>query len=406
MPAKDADVRWDPEKEVWFARPYLGTNKVTGRPMRPYRSFPGACSREDAQRECDAWVAGMAPEIGMGIGRSMPEVASAYVAHLEASGYSPGTVKAYRSLVRRYVSPVLGAVGVDEARPYVVEGAYAAIMARGGRGGKPISPRTVVQLHWLLSGMFKWAVKVGLSDANPMPSVSRPRWIAQESTAFDAGEMARISEALAKALAEPAHGPEAVFRRNVAMAAWIALRTGARCGEALAITRARSTMRQGGRSVRIDSTVVELPRMGAVIRPSTKGKRGRTVAVTDQDMAMMRAHAAWQDGAYIDRPSSSLPLCCLKGGQPIRPSSASRAFSRLRDSLGLPAGTSFHTLRHTHATWLLYKGIDIRTVSERLGHAKVATTLELYAHVLPGRDAAAAEAIGEVLGGGADERQG
>ena len=111
----------------------------------------------------------------------------------------------------------------------------------------------------------------------------------------------------------------------------------------------------------------------------------------------MAAHAAWQEGSYLPNPSWSFPLCCLAGGSPIRPSSASRAFTQMRKEIGLPAGTTFHTLRHTHATWLLYNGGDIRTVSERLGHAKVSTTLELYAHVLPGRDDAAAEAFGDVL---------
>ncbi len=404
MPASDADVRWDPERGVWYARPYLGTNKVTGRPMRPRRSFPEAGSREEAQAACDAWLSSKAPELGLGIGSSMPEVALSYVAHLEASGCAPGTAKAYRSLVRRYVAPVLGAVDVGEARPWTIEGAYAVVMARGGRGGSPVSPRTVSQLHWLLSGMYKWAVRIGLTEANPMPSVSRPRWIGEESQAFDEDAMARISRSLEEAMRDPSASREAVFRRNLAMAAWTALRTGARCGEALAITRAKSVSRRGGRTIRIDSTVVELPGLGAVIRPATKGKRGRNVSVTAQDMEVMRAHAAWQDGSYIARPAPSLPLCCLEGGAPMRPSSASRAFTRTLSSLGLPPGTSFHTLRHTHATWLLYNGVDIRTVSERLGHAKVTTTLELYAHVLPGRDDLAAEAFGEVMERIDDER--
>lgn len=404
MPSRDTDVRWDAGRGVWYARPYLGTNKVTGRAMRPRRSFPDAGSREEAQAECDAWLSSKAPEIGLGVGLSMTEVALSYIAHLEASGHSPGTVKAYRSLVRRYVAPVLGSVDVDEARPWTIEGAYAVVMARGGRKGGPVSPRTVSQLHWMLSGMYKWAVKVGLTEANPMPSVSRPRWIGQESQAFDEEGMARISRALEDAMRDGSAGREQVFRRNVAMAAWIALRTGARCGEVLALTRAGSVCRRGGRSIRIDATVVEQPGRGPEIRRATKGRRGRTVAVTEADMAMMRAHAAWQDATYVARPGPHLPLCCAEDGRPIRPSSASRAFSRLRDELRLPKSTSFHTLRHTHATWLLYNGVDIRTVSERLGHAKVTTTLELYAHVLPGRDDAAAEAFGEVLGGLDDGR--
>ena len=69
----------------------------------------------------------------------------------------------------------------------------------------------------------------------------------------------------------------------------------------------------------------------------------------------------------------------------------------------MPAGTSFHTLRHTHATMLIANGADMRTVQERLGHANVATTLGLYAHVVPGRDQAAAAAFDEMakrIGGG------
>ena len=56
----------------------------------------------------------------------------------------------------------------------------------------------------------------------------------------------------------------------------------------------------------------------------------------------------------------------------------------------MPEGFTFHDWRHTHATWLLTHGVDLKTVSERLGHADEATTLRIYAHVLPGRDAYAA----------------
>ena len=59
--------------------------------------------------------------------------------------------------------------------------------------------------------------------------------------------------------------------------------------------------------------------------------------------------------------------------------------------LGLPKGASLDTVRHSHASLLLEKGVDIATVSERLGHSSVATTAAIYAHAIRGKDRAAAQ---------------
>ena len=59
--------------------------------------------------------------------------------------------------------------------------------------------------------------------------------------------------------------------------------------------------------------------------------------------------------------------------------------------LGLPKGASLHTVRHSHASLLLERGVDLATVSERLGHSSIATTAKIYAHALRGKDFAAAQ---------------
>ena len=56
-----------------------------------------------------------------------------------------------------------------------------------------------------------------------------------------------------------------------------------------------------------------------------------------------------------------------------------------------------HDLRHTHATLLLQAGVPPKVVSERLGHATVAFTMQVYAHVIPGMQADAARAFGEFV---------
>ena len=60
---------------------------------------------------------------------------------------------------------------------------------------------------------------------------------------------------------------------------------------------------------------------------------------------------------------------------------------------------TFHGLRHTSATLLLLAGVSAKVVSERLGHSKIAITLDTYSHVLPSMGQAAAAQLGALLHG-------
>jgi integrase len=64
--------------------------------------------------------------------------------------------------------------------------------------------------------------------------------------------------------------------------------------------------------------------------------------------------------------------------------------------MGLPK-VRFHDLRHGHATLMLLQGVHPKVVSERLGHASVAITLDLYSHVLPSMQSSAAQAFDELF---------
>ena len=81
----------------------------------------------------------------------------------------------------------------------------------------------------------------------------------------------------------------------------------------------------------------------------------------------------------------------------MHPHSISQAFERISRNAGLPA-IRFHDLRHTHATLLIKEGVPVKVVSERLGHATTAFTIETYQHVLPGMQADAASLFGQLIG--------
>lgn len=91
----------------------------------------------------------------------------------------------------------------------------------------------------------------------------------------------------------------------------------------------------------------------------------------------------------------------LAHGRQSRRQAVNRALALACQRAGL-AVRSFHDLRHTHGTLLIAAGIDVKTVSERLGHASVAITLGLYVHPDEQAHQAAASAIGAALTGSGD----
>jgi integrase len=104
----------------------------------------------------------------------------------------------------------------------------------------------------------------------------------------------------------------------------------------------------------------------------------------------MRLAGLWQDhGLVFPNELGSL----------LNPSNPrNRSFKRIKARSGVREDLRFHDLRHTCATLLLSEGINVKVVSEMLGHASITITLNTYAHVLPDMQDSAAEAMEAALG--------
>jgi len=83
-------------------------------------------------------------------------------------------------------------------------------------------------------------------------------------------------------------------------------------------------------------------------------------------------------------------------GLPIHPTTVSKWFNKFVNKYNLPDIT-VHSLRHTNATLMIANGVDLRTVSKRLGHAQVSTTTDIYSHAIKSADERAAETLGDIL---------
>ena len=91
------------------------------------------------------------------------------------------------------------------------------------------------------------------------------------------------------------------------------------------------------------------------------------------------------------------------GGKPWLPNWLTKRFIAARLVAGLPQ-FRLHDLRHFKAAEMLAAGVSIATVSQRLSHARASTTLNVYAHAVPGGDRQAAEALALILAASARQR--
>jgi integrase len=97
---------------------------------------------------------------------------------------------------------------------------------------------------------------------------------------------------------------------------------------------------------------------------------------------------------YIDRDL----VFAAPDGAPLNPDAVGQRFTRAVKRSGFPR-IRFHDLRHSHASHMLAAGVNVKIVSERLGHAKVGFTLDVYGHVMPGQQADAANAVAKLVDG-------
>ncbi|NPV45147.1 MAG: site-specific integrase [Firmicutes bacterium] len=87
---------------------------------------------------------------------------------------------------------------------------------------------------------------------------------------------------------------------------------------------------------------------------------------------------------------------CQDKGLPLHPDTISSWFPAFLKRAGLPR-LNFHCLRHTHASLLLKAGVDIKIISERLGHSSVRITYDIYSHLMPGMQRTAVEKLEQLL---------
>ena len=148
---------------------------------------------------------------------------------------------------------------------------------------------------------------------------------------------------------------------------------------------------------RVSPDITRVVAGGKVVESTTKTSSGeRWIALDPTTVAALRGYlATWGEERRLLGQEGGL-LFVWPDGRPLHPDTITSLFHDHCAAAGLPP-IRLHDVRHSYATAALKAGVPAKIVSERLGHATVAFTLQVYSHVLPGMDQQAANTVAALI---------
>jgi integrase len=278
----------------------------------------------------------------------------------------------YQVLLSRYIRPTLGERTLSDVAPLDLQSAYHPMHQ------KKLSPRTVGYTHAVLHAALEQAVRWRLLSRNPASGVEIPKPARAEMHVLPPQDARRFLE-------------HALPTRYGVLFA-LALTTGLRPSEYLALRW--SDFCWEDETVTVKRTLEK--GRGWTFAP-TKRARSRRQVKLESWVARRLRHLYMRERSIPDlSPLSARPIFHTGAGRPINSDSLAREFKRLLRSAGLEP-MRLYDLRHTAATLALSAGVPAKVVSEQLGHATSAFTLDVYSHVLPHMQAEAAVRVAALL---------
>jgi integrase len=364
---------------AWQVIVHAGHDPITGK----RRNLTGTAR---TKREAQALRARLLTQVNEGKRPATDATVAELLARwLEVADLAWSTRVTYQGFVDRTILPALGQVPLRRLDTATLDRFYTTLRTRGGTGGKPLAAATVRQVHAILRRALDQAARWGWLPANPAALASPPRPGPADLRPPTPEEVSQLLAVTYEA--DP----------DFAVLLWLAATTGARRGELCAL-RWSNVDTAAGELVIVRNLIV---RAGQLVEKDTKTHAARRIALHDDSIALLAEHqqrcaeraqacgASLAAGAYV---FSFDPA----GRTPMNPDAVTHRFGRLARQLGLHA--RLHDLRHYAATQLIAGGVDVRTVSGRIGHAGGgATTLRVSTHFQTAVDRRAAQLLEQTL---------
>jgi len=351
-----------------------------GKRRRVYETVKGG--KKDAQRRLHELIVGLEKGVYTPPGRlTLAEHLRNWLEGYCKTNCQLRTQDGYQSIVEHHLIPTLGHVQLKHLHPQAIQSYY-------GKACERLSARTVAKHHRLLSQALKYAVRQGYLGRNPCELVDAPSWKPKPMRTLTEWEVQIFLEAASGSYYYPVY--------------YTAISTGLRQSELCGLRWRDLDLDLLSLSV---NQVLYKRRGICIVNPPKTQHSKRRVSLTPKLALFLKDYQAERETLYWQLAGKPLPLDSFVfglPGKPCDPSMLSHDFAIIAKKAGLE-GVRFHDLRHTFATLMLMRGAPAKVISEALGHASVAFTLQTYAHVLSGMQEKAMALLDEVLPAGVNK---
>ncbi len=272
------------------------------------------------------------------------------------------TYTRYREIVEQHIIPRLGVLELSQISPYVLQCYVAKLLKNGNlKTGTGLSANSVNTIITIVQSTLKTAYSLGIISEYTGDKIKRPKSCEKKVECFSLAEQKKIEQNI-------------LHEKNVRLfGVVLCLYTGLRVGELLALEWEDIDMRKG--EIRVNKTCHygrnENGMFGRITDVPKTPSSIRTIPVPKQILPYLRE---------IKKKSRSTHIVS-NGENLISIRSYQRSFALLLKRLDI-SHRGFHALRHTFATRALECGMDVKTLSEILGHKSPTVTLNRYAHSL------------------------
>ena len=293
-------------------------------------------------------------------------------------GIEPTTHALYERTIRLYLVPLLGDIQLQSLRRVNCQ-EFVSALAHDTKRDKPLSAKTIHNAVGVLGKSLDDAVKSGLIAVNPASGLDMPRVEKRRPAVMESAEQQQFLDAI------KASPHRAIFI--------VGLHTGMRISEILGLQWKNINLKTGEVLIEQQLNRKASNNLARELK-STKTHKSRTIFVPPFVLNTLKAVNLQQKESRLKAgplwANTEGLVFTREDGSPVPHNTIANAFKRLAVKMGRP-DLSFHSLRHTFITDEISAGVDVKTVSDMVGHSDARMTLNVYADATREMKVAAAE---------------